>query len=247
MPSVIPAGSPVARPANNVLSMARRSLCRRHRRRPATGGCDTCLPAGARGEPQRVRRTYGWRRSAGMGALLGFAGVGVSIFGFAAGRPDSLFSGLRSVRSLIVAGWIISSFCHVAMETGAVQRGDKIVAWGDAGDTEAAAVASLALGIEENYQTNKPVIDRLFQPMMPLASSGSLCWRWPFELGREDFIGPRNRTSSRTDRLQPEAHVAETAANPSESGTRTGASRRSSTAPAQIGDRSRARRAIRQA
>ena len=38
-----------------------------------------------------------------------------------------------------------------------------VIAWGDAVDTEAEAVANLALGIEENYQTNKKIIERLFQ------------------------------------------------------------------------------------
>jgi hypothetical protein len=35
-------------------------------------------------------------------------------------------------------------------------KADNIVAWGEAGETEAEAVRNLALGVEENYRTNAP-------------------------------------------------------------------------------------------
>ena len=167
MPSVIPAGSPVARPANNVLSMARRSLCRRHRR--LCDGRMRYLSTGWRSRRAATRSPNLWlsqkiRRN--VGALLGFAGVGVSIFGFAAGRPDSISVVARSVRSEASASWawldaqLLScghgNWCRPA------RRQDRCLGrrWGH----RSRRGGDLALGIEENYQTNKPVIDRLFQP-----------------------------------------------------------------------------------
>jgi hypothetical protein len=42
-------------------------------------------------------------------------------------------------------------------------QADKIVGWGDAGDTEAEAVRNLALAVEENYCTNAPVVAAMFR------------------------------------------------------------------------------------
>ena len=40
---------------------------------------------------------------------------------------------------------------------------DRIVAWGDAGDTEAEAVRNLALAVEENYCKNAPLVANMFR------------------------------------------------------------------------------------
>jgi hypothetical protein len=44
-------------------------------------------------QPEKIRRN--------VGALLGFAAIGVSIFGFAAGRPTGLFGWIFQVGALV--------------------------------------------------------------------------------------------------------------------------------------------------
>jgi hypothetical protein len=168
MPSVIPAGSPSGQASEQravngqaiVVPATQKTGLRREDAIPVYRlALEESRNAFAElmAQPEKIRRN--------VGALLGFAGVGVSIFGFAAGRPDSLFQWICQVCALVGLVGLVGCAAFVMWPWKLVpsSEADKIVAWGDAGDTEAAALANLALGIEENYQTNKPVIDRLFR------------------------------------------------------------------------------------
>lgn len=109
------------------------------------------------GQPEKVRRN--------VGALLGFAGVAVTLFGVVSARP------------LALHGWIlhilaIASFVGLVICTAAValpkklvpsMRADEIVAWGDSGDSEEQAVKSLAHSIEQTYGDNATVIKKMFK------------------------------------------------------------------------------------
>lgn len=108
-------------------------------------------------QPEKIRRN--------VGALLGFAAIGVSIFGFAVGRPAGIFGWICQVGALVGPLGLVVSAAYVTLPRKLTPSMDaeKIVAWGDAGDTEAEAVKNLALGVEENYRTNAPVIDRMFR------------------------------------------------------------------------------------
>jgi hypothetical protein len=50
---------------------------------------------------------------------------------------------------------------------------DQIVGWGGAGDTKAEAV-TLALGIDENYRKNVPIIGRILRDQIAATISFSL-------------------------------------------------------------------------
>jgi hypothetical protein len=108
-------------------------------------------------QPEKIRRN--------VGALLGFAAIGVSIFGFAAGRPIGIFGWICQVGALVGLLGLVLSAAYVTLPHKLTPSMDaeKIVAWGDAGDTEAEAVKNLALGVEDNYQRNAPVIRRMFR------------------------------------------------------------------------------------
>jgi hypothetical protein len=50
----------------------------------------------------------------------------------------------------------------------------KIVAWGDAGDTEAEAVRNLALAVEQNYGKNAPLVADMFRIQIAAAMCSGL-------------------------------------------------------------------------
>jgi hypothetical protein len=96
-------------------------------------------------QPEMIRRN--------VGALLGFAAIGVSIFGFAAGRPTGIFGWIVQIGALVALLGLVVCAAYVTLPRKLIpsMEADKIVAWGDAGDTEAEAVRNLALPVEQNY------------------------------------------------------------------------------------------------
>jgi hypothetical protein len=114
-------------------------------------------------QPEKIRRN--------VGAVLGFAAIAVSIFGFAAGRPASILGWVCQLGAFLGLLGLIGCTVYVTLPWKLIPSvtADKIVAWGDAGDTEAEAVRNLALGIEENYEKNKAIIDRLFRAQIDAA------------------------------------------------------------------------------
>jgi hypothetical protein len=114
-------------------------------------------------QPEKIRRN--------VGTMLGFAGVAVSIFGFARGRPDSLLGWIWQIGALAGLLGLVACAAYVTWPWKLIpsMEADKIIAWGDGGDTEADTVRNVALAIEANYQKNKTIIDRLFKAQLDAA------------------------------------------------------------------------------
>jgi len=108
-------------------------------------------------QPERIRRN--------VGALLGFAAIAVSVFGFAAGRPEARSGWLFQIGALVgLLGLIVcAAFVTLPRKLIPSMRADQIVSWGDQGDTERQTVRNLALGIEQNYVSNAEIIKSMFQ------------------------------------------------------------------------------------
>jgi hypothetical protein len=114
-------------------------------------------------QPEKIRRN--------VGAMLGFAGVAVSIFGFARGRPDSLWGWIWQIGALVGLLGLVACAAYVTWpwKLTPSMKADKIIAWGDDGDTEAETVRNVALAIEASYQKNKTIINRLFKAQLDAA------------------------------------------------------------------------------
>lgn len=106
-------------------------------------------------QPEKIRRN--------VGVLLGFAAVSVTIFG--AGPDGSAFvSGCRIGVIITVLGLVVCTAAVLApKKLVPSMKADKIVSWADEGDTLERAVKSLALGTDENYSTNKKLINKMFK------------------------------------------------------------------------------------
>jgi len=104
-------------------------------------------------QPDKIRRNAG--------ALLGFAAVAVTLLGAVPARPPGWAGVTCQVGAVVgVVGLVVCTAVLTApKKLVPSMRADRIVDWGDAGDSEATAVKSLALGIEESYQDNQNVID----------------------------------------------------------------------------------------
>ena len=109
------------------------------------------------GQPEKIRRN--------VGALLGFAAVAVTIFGVApTERAGSAGLAWQIGAVVAVVGLVVCTAVVMApKKLVPSMRADLIVEWGDAGDSEASAVKSLALGTEQNYQHNTAVIKKMFR------------------------------------------------------------------------------------
>ena len=106
-------------------------------------------------QPEKIRRN--------VGALLGFAAVSVTIFG-ATPRGNTFVSGCRVGVIIAVLGLVVCTAAVLApRKLVPSMKADKIVSWGDEGSTLERAVKSLALGTDENYSTNKKLINNMFK------------------------------------------------------------------------------------
>lgn len=106
-------------------------------------------------QPGKIRRN--------VGALLGFAAVAVTLLGAFPPRPPGWAAGACQVAAVAgVVGLVVCTAVLTApKKLVPSMRADRIVGWGDAGDSEAAVVKSLALGIEENYRKNAVMIETM--------------------------------------------------------------------------------------
>jgi hypothetical protein len=123
-------------------------------------------------QPEKIRRN--------VGALLGFAAIGVSIFGFAAGRPTGIFGWICQVGALLGLIGLVICAAYVTLPRKLIPSmdADQIVGWGDDGDKEAEAVKNLALGVEENYRKNAAVTPTRSAPDARTIPSRGLPARW---------------------------------------------------------------------
>lgn len=106
-------------------------------------------------QPEKIRRS--------VGALLGFAAVVVTIFGTLAAPLTHWAAALCQASAVlgVVGLAICTAVLMVPKKFVPSMRADLIVRWGDAGDTEARAVKSLALGTEKNYQHNVSIVETM--------------------------------------------------------------------------------------
>lgn len=106
-------------------------------------------------QPDTIRRNAG--------ALLGFAAVAVTLLGAVPARQPGWAGATCEVGVVVgVVGLVVCTAVLLApKKLVPSMRADQIVKWGDLGDSEEAAVKSLALGIEKSYQDNQAVIDTM--------------------------------------------------------------------------------------
>lgn len=108
-------------------------------------------------QPEKIRHN--------VGALLGFAAIGTSIFGLTADQPANAFDWVCRVAALTSLLGLVVCAAYVTFPRKLIPSMDagQVVAWGDAGDGESEVVRNLAIHIEASYKENLPLVKRMFR------------------------------------------------------------------------------------